>query len=56
MKTLRCRDVGFDCDHEIRADTEEGVLQQAAEHAQSVHGVTVTPEVAAQVQALIREE
>ena len=56
MKTLRCRDVGFDCDREIRAATEEEVLQQAAEHAQKDHNVTVTPEIAAQVRTLIRDE
>jgi hypothetical protein len=31
-------------------------LQQAADHAQKVHNVTVTPEVAAQVRTLIRDE
>ena len=47
MKVLHCRDVGFDCDHEIHAQSEEEVLRQAAEHAQSKHGVEVTPELAA---------
>ena len=56
MKTLRCRDVGFDCDKEIRAESEEDVMQQAAEHAKNDHGVTVTPQVAAQVRAQIRTE
>jgi predicted small metal-binding protein len=56
MKTLRCRDVGFDCDQVIHADTEEEVLQQAAEHAQRDHNVSVTPEIVAQVRAVIREE
>ena len=26
-KVVRCRDVGFDCDGEVRADTEEEVLK-----------------------------
>jgi len=56
MKVLRCRDVGFDCDGEIRAQSEEEVLRQAAEHAQTAHGVQVTPELAAQVQSHIRDE
>ena len=56
MKVLRCRDVGFDCDGVIRAQSEEEVLYQAAEHAQTVHGVQVTPELAAQVQRQIRDE
>ncbi len=56
MKVLRCRDVGFECDHEIHAQSEKEVLRQAAEHAQQKHGVEVTPELAAKVQTLIRDE
>lgn len=56
MKTLRCRDAGFDCDHEIRGKTVEEVLQQAAQHAREVHQVKVTPELAQQVSQLIRDE
>ena len=55
MKKLRCRDAGFDCDHEIQAETEEDILQQAAEHVQSVHGLAITPELAEQVKALIKD-
>ena len=56
MKVLRCRDVGFDCDGVIRAQSEEEVLRQAAEHAQTQHGVKVTPELAAQVRNHIHDE
>ncbi len=56
MKTLRCRDVGFDCDKEIRAEREEDVMQQAAEHVKTDHGVDVTPEIATQARAQIRTE
>ena len=55
-KVLKCRDVGFDCDAVVRAETEEEVLQQAAAHAETVHGVTVTPEVAQGVRAEIRDD
>lgn len=55
MKELHCRDVGFDCDGVIKAITEEEVLQQAAEHALNVHGVTITPEMADQVKILVKE-
>ena len=55
MKHLRCRDAGFDCDHEIQEETVEQVLQQAAEHVQSVHNVEVTPELAEQVSSLIQD-
>jgi len=56
MKVLRCRDVGFDCDGVVRAESEEELLRQVAEHAQAVHDVEVTPELAEQVKSLIRDE
>jgi predicted small metal-binding protein len=55
MKTLKCRDVGFDCNAEIHAATDEEVLAQAANHASTVHGVTVTPEMAEGIKPLIQE-
>lgn len=56
MKQLRCRDAGFDCDHEIQAETAEEILQLAAEHVQSVHGLEVTPEMVRQVSALVHDK
>jgi predicted small metal-binding protein len=56
-KVVRCRDVGFDCEGVIRAETEEEALAKAAEHAQSAHGLTeVTDEVVAAVRAAMRDE
>jgi predicted small metal-binding protein len=56
-KVLRCRDVGMDCDFEARAETEEELLQKAAEHAEAVHNLKEIPEeVLAQVRAAIRDE
>ena len=55
-KVLHCKDAGFDCAEEIRGETEEEVLQKAAEHAKKVHNLDVTPAVAAQVRALIKDE
>ncbi|NBB74206.1 MAG: DUF1059 domain-containing protein [Bacteroidetes bacterium] len=53
---LRCKDVGFDCDGVIRAETEEEALQQAAQHAKEAHGLDeVTDEIIAQVQAAMRD-
>jgi predicted small metal-binding protein len=40
MKELRCREVGFDCEGVIRADAEDELLRQAADHARAEHGVT----------------
>lgn len=56
MKTLHCRDAGFDCQGVIRANTEQEVLKQAAQHALEVHGVTVSTELAEQLKTLIKEE
>lgn len=55
MKTLNCADAGFDCPAVVTADTEEEVLAIAAEHARTVHGTTVTPEMAGQIKTLIKE-
>lgn len=56
MFQLRCKDVGFDCAGVVRAETKDEVLRQAAEHAAKVHDTQITPEMAAQVATLIREE
>jgi predicted small metal-binding protein len=56
MKTLHCRDAGFDCEGVIQAESEEEVLIQAAEHAQAEHNVQVTPELAEQIKTLIKDE
>ena len=56
-KVFYCKDVGFDCEGVIRAETEEEVLKQVAEHARTVHGMEEIPEeVVAKVRAGIREE
>ncbi len=55
-KILRCRDVGFDCDVEVRAETEEEILEAAAEHAVRDHHVPeVDDDVVAKVRAAIRD-
>ncbi len=56
MKSLRCREIGFDCDAVVRAETEEEVLAQAAAHAQAAHDTAVTPEMVPQIRSLIRDE
>jgi predicted small metal-binding protein len=57
MKVLRCRDVGFDCDSVIRAETEEEILRQAAEHAKTVHNLSQISEQAVEkIRAVIRDE
>lgn len=56
MKALHYYDVGFDCKAVEQASTEEEVLQQAAVHAQEIHGVAVTLELAKQLKTLIKDE
>ena len=56
MKTLCCRDAGFDCDGKIHAASEEEVLRQAAEHARTKHNVHVTPDMTAKLKTLIRDD
>jgi predicted small metal-binding protein len=56
-KLLRCRDVGFDCDAEVRADSQEEILAQVVVHAREVHGIEEVPdEVVQQAIASIRSE
>jgi len=55
VKELRCRDAGTDCDFVARGATEDEIIQQAKEHAQTVHDITATPELIAMVGMLIRD-
>jgi predicted small metal-binding protein len=56
-KTIRCKDVGFDCDQVVRAGSEEEVLQMAAAHARTIHGVSeLTSEMVEKVKSAIRDE
>ncbi len=56
MKTLHCSDAGFDCKAVIHAATNEEVLKQAAVHVKEVHNLTATPELARQLETLIKDE
>lgn len=56
-KVVHCRDVGFDCNAVVRAESEEAALQIVADHAKSVHNMeTVTPEVVEKVRSVMRDE
>ena len=56
-KTMRCRDVGMNCDFVARGATEDEVMKKAAEHARRDHGIQeITPELAGKVRAAIRTE
>jgi len=54
-KLLRCADIFPGCAAEVRADSDDEVLRQAAEHARAAHGVErVDDATAAKVKAAIR--
>ena len=56
-KILRCREVGVDCDFEARGATEQEVLDKAAEHGRTAHGIQeLTAELLMLVLGSIREE
>jgi len=56
-KVIRCRDVGFDCNGVIKADTEEKALALAAEHAKAVHGVKdITPDIVKKIRSVMKNE
>ena len=55
MRRLHCRDAGFDCEGVIEAESTDEVLGLAGQHAKEVHGVDVTPEMAAAISTQIRD-
>ncbi|MCD6037858.1 MAG: hypothetical protein K0S67_1746, partial [Nitrososphaeraceae archaeon] len=40
MKTLSCREAGFECDYVAKGETEEDVIRDAARHGIEEHGKT----------------
>ena len=57
MKTMSCREVGMDCDFVAKGESEQEIMQQAAEHARTDHGMTeIPPEVVDKVKAAIHDE
>jgi len=56
-KQIICREVGFDCDGQIHAATEDEALASAAAHVKAVHGIEdVTPGLVEKVIAVMRDE
>jgi predicted small metal-binding protein len=56
-KVLKCRTVGLDCDFVARAESDEQIMKQVAEHARKDHGMETIPnDVVAKVKASIHEE
>ncbi|HZQ67735.1 MAG TPA: DUF1059 domain-containing protein [Terriglobales bacterium] len=56
-KVMRCADVVGTCDFVARGNSEQEILEQAAEHARAAHDMhEITPEVAEKVRSAIRDE
>lgn len=58
MKTISCREAGFECDCIAKGQTEEEVINNGAEHAIKEHGVKsedITPEMKEKIRALVRD-
>ena len=56
MKTLACGDLVPGCEAVVRAETEDEILQIAAQHAVEAHGLTADDGLVAAVKSAIREE
>jgi predicted small metal-binding protein len=55
-KTVYCRNLGFDCEGVVQAETEGEVLQQVADHAREAHNMeTIPDEVIIKVREVMRE-
>jgi predicted small metal-binding protein len=56
-KVLRCNDVIPGCATEVRAESDDEVMRQVAEHAREVHGLaTIDRGTAEKLKAAIRAE
>jgi len=56
-KILRCADLMPGCNFAAEGNTVDEVMAKAAEHAKKDHGMmTIPPEVAAKVQAAIKDK
>jgi predicted small metal-binding protein len=57
VKTLNCREAGFECDYVVKGETDEEVLRNGGDHAMKVHGMKaedITPEMKQKLKGLIR--
>ena len=56
-KVVNCRDLGFDCDAVVRAESSEEALQMVAQHAKEAHAMDeVNPELVEKVHEVMLEE
>ena len=54
QKLFKCSDIGNNCNYQVRAKSEEEVLQKVSEHAKTAHHVgEISRELADKVRAAI---
>ena len=59
MKTISCREAGFDCDYIVKGETEEEVMKNGIEHAKSHHnmkGEEITAEMIQKIKGIIHSD
>jgi predicted small metal-binding protein len=56
VKDLHCRDAGMNCDWVGKGNTNEEILKKAGEHAEKVHHMKVSPDMARKMESLIHDE
>jgi len=58
MFSLKCSDAGFDCQHTIKGNTKEEIMNQAMEHGKRDHDLKesdFSPELVNKIENLIVE-
>jgi predicted small metal-binding protein len=58
MKTLSCREAGFDCDYVVKGETEEEILNNGKQHVIMDHEMKeeeCTPQFKGKLRGLIKE-
>ncbi len=56
-EVIQCKDLFPGYDFTAEAETEEELLQEAAEHAAAAHGITqLTDDIVANVRGIIRDK
>jgi predicted small metal-binding protein len=56
-KVVRCSDMVPGCDYVARAESEDELMQKAAQHAREAHGIqTLSADLVQQIKGKIRDE
>ena len=58
MKTINCREAGFECDYVVKGQSEEEVMKNGADHAIREHDMKpedITPQFKEKVRSLIHD-